>query len=65
MADPNAQQPEYVPLSVVQRTLQRSRDAIKSIALTGAIRTQSIPGARTLYSAADARRLADRVAVAS
>ena len=56
----NAQLGEYVPLAAVQRLLNKSPNAIKSIALAGAIRTQVIPGSRILYSAEDARRLAER-----
>lgn len=57
MSHATVQPAEYVPLAAIQRVLRKSPNAIKSIALTGAIRTQAIPGSRILYSAEDARRL--------
>jgi hypothetical protein len=65
MCAPCVQQDTFVPLSVVQRTLQRSRDSIKSIALAGSIRTLALPGSRILYNLEDARRLADRIPVSA
>jgi hypothetical protein len=65
MSSPDTQQDTFVPLSVVQRVLKRSRDSIKSAALSGAIRTRVIPGSRILYSYNDARKLADRIPVSA
>jgi hypothetical protein len=49
---------EWIPLSRAARILGRHVGAIKSIALTGAIRVKALPGARTLYSRADCEALA-------
>lgn len=55
---------EFVPLAVVQRILGATPNAIKSMALAGSIRYRSVPGARTLYSRADAERISQQPAVA-
>jgi hypothetical protein len=52
--------PEWVTLAAASRAIGRHVNAVKSIALAGAIRTRIMPGARILYSRTDAERLAAR-----
>ena len=52
---------QWLTLSAASEALERSPGAVKSIALSGAIRTQALPGSRILYSAADVDRLARRL----
>lgn len=54
----------WVPLAVACRILDRSPHTVKSVALSGSIRTSAIPGARILYNRSDCERLAQRPAVA-
>ena len=49
---------DWVTLAECSRIVRRHVNACKSIALAGAIRTRAVPGARILYSRADAERLA-------
>lgn len=52
----------FVPLSEVSRLLGRTPNAVKSMALIGAIRTHSLPGCRITYSINDARRILEATA---
>lgn len=55
---------EWVPLATIQRITGATPTAVKSMALAGSIRYRSVPGARTLYSRADAERISQQPAVA-
>jgi hypothetical protein len=49
---------EWVSLAETARILGRSVDVAKNAAISGAIRSRVLPGARPLYSRPDAERLA-------
>jgi hypothetical protein len=49
---------EWGSLATVCRLLGRGPNAVKSIAIAGAIRTRCLPGTRPVYSLADAATLA-------
>lgn len=53
---------EWITLAAASRRLQVHVNAVKSIALAGAIRTRALPGARILYRRADVERLVERLA---
>jgi hypothetical protein len=56
---PRTSSASWVSLSQAAKILGRSTDIVKSVALTGAIKTRSLPGARTVFSLDDCRKLAD------
>jgi hypothetical protein len=54
-----AQADEWITLAETSRVIRRHVNAVKSIALAGAIRVRAVPGARIQFSRLDAERLAN------